>query len=204
MVGSDIAGVVDDVGEAVTRFRRGDEVYGDNISLKGGFAEYAVAPESALAAKPSGLTLVEASAIPQGGAIARQGTATVVAGTRILINGAGGGSGSFAIQLAKRLGAHVTGVDNSTKQDFMRAVGADDVIDYGRVDFTGSTVGDDMKLGRVVELYEVAHSSVCAYRRALATDGRYRCVGGSVRSLLRVLAIGTLVGRVVGRSIGVL
>ena len=99
ILGSDIAGVVDEVGPGVTRFRPGDQVYGDNLALKGGFAEYALAPVSALAEKPAGLTFVEASTIPQAGAIALQGIRTAVAGSRVLINGAGGGSGSFAIQL---------------------------------------------------------------------------------------------------------
>ena len=127
--------MVDDVGEGVTGFRPGDEVYGDNLALMGAFAEYALAPESALAHKPVQLTIAEASTIPQAGAIALQGTERAVAGGRVLINGAGGGSGAFAIQLAKRLGAHVTGVDNAAKQDFMRSVGADDVIDYRLHDF---------------------------------------------------------------------
>ena len=135
-LGSDIAGWVDAVGEGVTRFRPGDEVYGDNLALKGGFAEYAVAAESALAHKPAELTFAEASTIPQAGAIALQGTDGAAAGRRVLINGAGGGSGSFAIQLAKRLGAHVTGVDNAGKLDFMRSLGADEVIDYRSEDFT--------------------------------------------------------------------
>jgi len=197
-LGSDIAGVVDDVGEGVTRFRPGDEVYGDNLALMGGFAEYALAPESALAHKPAQLTFAEASTIPQAGAIALQGTKRAVAGSRVLINGAGGGSGSFAIQLAKRLGAHVTGVDNAAKQDFMRSVGADDVIDYRRDDFTRTTQPFDL----ILDL--VAHRSVFAYRRALAPGGRYRCVGGSVRTLLRVLIVGSVAGRLTGRSIGVL
>jgi NADPH:quinone reductase-like Zn-dependent oxidoreductase len=97
----------------------GDEVYGDNLALKGGFAEFAVAPESVLAPKPKELTFAEASTIPQAGAIALQGTAPAGAGRRILINGAGGGTGSFAIQLAKRAGAHVTGVDNAAKLDLV-------------------------------------------------------------------------------------
>ena len=196
--GSDIAGVVDDLGQGVARFRTGDGVYGDNLALMGGFAEYAIAPESALAHKPPQLTFAEASTIPQAGAIALRGTERVVSGSRVLINGAGGGSGSFAIQLAKRSGAHVTGVDNSAKQDFMRSVGADDVIDYRRDDFTRTTQPYDL----ILDL--VAHRSVFAYRRALAPGGRYRCVGGSVRALLRVLTVGSVVGRVTGRSIGVL
>jgi len=197
-LGSDIAGVVDAVGEGVTRFRCGDEVYGDNLGLMGGFAEYAVAPESALAHKPTQLTFAEASTIPQAGAIALQGTKQAGAGSRVLINGAGGGSGSFAIQLAKRLGAHVTGVDNAAKQDFMRSVGADEVIDYHRDDFTRTAQPYDL----VLDL--VTHRSVFAYRRALAPGGTYRCVGGSVRALLRVVTIGWMVGRLSGRSIGVL
>jgi NADPH:quinone reductase-like Zn-dependent oxidoreductase len=107
-LGSDVAGRVEAVGSGVTRFGVGDEVYGDNLQLKGGFAEYAVAPESALAPKPEELTFAQVSAIPQAAAIALRGTAGVAAGQHVLINGAGGGSGSFAIQLAKRAGAHVT------------------------------------------------------------------------------------------------
>ena len=148
-LGSDIAGLVDDVGEGVTRFRPGDEVYGDNLRLMGGFAEYAVAPESALAHKPAQLTFAEASTIPQAGAIALQGTDRAAPGRRVLINGAGGGSGSFAIQLAKRLGAHVIGVDNAAKLDFMRSVGADDVIDYRRDDFTRTAQPYDVILDLV-------------------------------------------------------
>ena len=139
ILGSDIAGVVEEVGAGVTRFRPGDRVYGDNLAMMGGFAEYALASQAAMAHKPAGLTFAEASTIPQAGAIALRGTQRVVAGGRVLINGAGGGSGTFAIQLAKRLGAHVTGVDNAAKQEFMRSVGADDVVDYRRDDFTRTT-----------------------------------------------------------------
>jgi len=197
-LGSDIAGRVEAVGTGVTRFRTGDEVYGDNLGLKGGFAEYTVAPESALAPKPEGLTFNEASTIPQAGAIALQGTAGVGPGRRVLINGAGGGSGSFAIQLAKRAGADVTAVDNAGKLDFMRSLGASDVIDYGSQDFTRGDEPYDL----VLDL--VAHRSVFAYRRALNRGGRYRCVGGSVPTLLRVMTIGSIAGRLTGRRLGVL
>jgi NADPH:quinone reductase-like Zn-dependent oxidoreductase len=136
---------------------------------------------------------------PQAGAIALQGTSTsALAGNRVLINGAGGGSGSFAIQLAKRCGAHVTGVDNGAKLDFMRSVGADEVMDYSRDDFTRSGQPFDL----ILDL--VAHRSVFAYRRALAPGGTYRCVGGSVPALLRVLTVGQVVGRLTRRRIGVL
>lgn len=197
-LGSDIAGVVDAVGDGVTRFRPGDEVYGDNLRLKGGFAEYAVAPEAALAHKPDPLTFVEASTLPQAGAIALQGTAGAATGSRVLINGAGGGSGSFAIQLAKRAGAHVTGVDNAAKLDFMRSVGADEVIDHRTADFTRPSRPYDL----ILDL--VAHRSALAYRRALAPGGRYRCVGGSVSTMLGVLTLGSAVGLLTGRRIGVL
>ena len=196
-LGSDIAGWVDAVGPGVTQFRPGDQVYGDNLMLKGGFAEYAIAPESVLATKPAALTFAEASTIPQAGVIAWQGTDGAGAGQRILINGAGGGSGSFAIQLAKRLGAQVTGVDNAGKLEFMRLVGADEVIDYRSEDFTRSGPYD-----LILDL--VAHRSVFAYRRALAPGGRYRCVGGSVLALLRVLTIGSVAGRLTHRRLGVL
>ena len=198
VLGSDIAGVVEAIGGGVSRFQPGDEVYGDNLQLKGGFAEYAVAPESALTHKPAGLTFAEASAIPQAGAISLQGTAKAAVGKRLLINGAGGGSGAFAIQIAKRLGAHVTGVDNGGKLDFMRSLGADEVIDYQRDDFTRGHPPYDL----ILDL--VAYRSVFAYRRALARGGRYRCAGGTVRALLRVLTVGAIAGKVTGRSIGVL
>jgi NADPH:quinone reductase-like Zn-dependent oxidoreductase len=196
-LGSDIAGRVETVGDGVTGFRAGDEVYGDNLVLKGGFAEYAVAPARVLALKPAKLSFVQASAIPQAGVIASQGVAGCGAGARLLINGAGGGSGAFAIQLAKALGAHVTGVDNAGKLHFMRALGADAVIDYRSEDFTRSGPYD-------VILDLVAHRSVFAYRRALASGGRYRCVGGDVGTLLRVLTVGAAAGLVTGRRIGVL
>jgi NADPH:quinone reductase-like Zn-dependent oxidoreductase len=173
-------------------------VYGDNLALKGGFAEFTVAPESALAHKPAALTFAEASTIPQAGAIALQGTAGAEAGRRVLINGAGGGSGSFAIQLAKRHGAHVTGVDNAAKLDFMRSLGADEVIDYRRQDMTRPAQPYDL----ILDL--VAHRSVFAYRRALTRNGRYRAVGGSVPALLRVATIGWIAGRLTSRRIGVL
>jgi NADPH:quinone reductase-like Zn-dependent oxidoreductase len=197
VLGSDIAGRVAAVGSEVTRFRLGDEVYGDNIGLMGGFAEYAVAPEGALARKPPELTFVEASTLPQAGAIALQGTAGARRGRRVLINGAGGGAGALAIQLASLSGAHVTAVDNAGKLDFMRELGADDVVDYRSEDFTRLEPFD-----LVLDL--VAHRSVFAYHRALARGGRYLCVGGTVRALLRVVTVGAALGLLTGRRLGVL
>ena len=198
ILGSDVAGRIEAVGPGVSRFQVGDEVYGDNLQLKGGFAEYAVAPESVLAAKPPELTFAEAATIPQAATIALQGTAGAAPGQRVLINGAGGGSGSFAIQLAKRAGTRVTGVDNGGKLDFMRSLGADDVIDHRREDFTRTGEPYDL----VLDL--VAHRSAFACRRALAPGGRYRCVGGSVPTLLGIATLGAIVGRLDRRRLGVL
>jgi NADPH:quinone reductase-like Zn-dependent oxidoreductase len=197
VLGSDIAGIVQAVGTEVTRFSPGDEVYGDNLDLKGGFAEYSVAAESALAHKPEALTFAEASTIPQAGPIALQGTAAAASGRRVLINGGGGGSGAFAIQLAKRAGAYVTGVDNAGKLEFMRSLGADDVIDYRQQDYTRGEPHD-----LVLDL--VAYRSVFAYRRAVPRGGRFYCVGGTSRALLRVATAGFVVGGLTGRRLRVL
>jgi NADPH:quinone reductase-like Zn-dependent oxidoreductase len=197
VLGSDIAGRVVAVGSDVTTFRPGDEVYGDNLRLMGGFAEYCVAPASVLAPKPASLTFVEASTLPQAGPIALQGTAAAAPGTRVLVNGGGGGSGTFAIQLAKQAGAHVTGVDNAGKLDHMLALGADEVLDYRRDDFTRQKPYD-----LVLDL--VAHRPVRDCARALAPGGRYWCVGGPARTVLNVLISGAVVGRLSGRRIGVL
>lgn len=197
ILGSDIAGRVTAVGSDVARFRVGDEVYADNLASMGGFAEYAAVPEHALAVKPIELSFAQAAALPQAGAIASQGMRGVTAGMRVAINGAGGGSGSLAIQLAKRAGAHVTAIDNAGKLDFLRQVGADDVVDYRTEDFTRRAPYD-----LILDL--VAHRSVFAYRRALAPGGRYRCVGGTVRSLLRILTVGAVAGALTGRHLGML
>ena len=197
-LGSDIAGIVEAVGSDVTGFAIGDEVYGDNLTLKGGFAEFAAMPTSTIAHKPAELSFTNASTIPQAGAIALQGTALADSGRRVLVNGAGGGSGTFAIQLAKRAGAHVTGVDNAGKLEFMRSLGADRVIDFRSDDFTRTDEPYDL----ILDL--VAHRSVLAYRRALAPGGRYQCVGGSMPTLLGAVTVGAVIARLSGRRIGML
>lgn len=197
VLGSDVAGRVVAIGEGVTRFRPGDDVYGDNLPRRGGFAEYVVMPEKALAHKPPTLTFAEASTIPQSGAIALQALASGAPGRRLLVNGAGGGTGSFLVQLAVARGMHVTGVDAEGKLDFVRRLGAQEVIDYRRTDFT--------RTGRydlVVDL--VADRSVFAYRRALARHGRCLMVGGTLRTLLRMLTVGPVVGALTGARLGVL
>lgn len=200
-LGSDIAGHVEAIGDEVTDVRPGQPVYGDNLGLKGGFAEYAVAPASALARVPDGLSMIDASTIPQAGPIALQGITlqpTVTEGAHVLIIGAGGGSGSFAVQLAKAAGAHVTAVDKGHKLDFLRDLGADEVVDHDLVDVFATGERYD----HVLDL--VAHRSVLAARRLLATGGRYRCVGGTVNAMLQAALLGPIVGRATRRRVGVL
>ncbi|WP_243073832.1 NAD(P)-dependent alcohol dehydrogenase [Microbacterium sp. SS28] len=197
ILGSDIAGRIAAVGAGVSDFRVGDEVYGDNLARQGGFAEYAVAPVHALARKPSALSFAEASTIPQSGTIATQAVARARAGERMLVNGAGGGTGMFAIQLAAASGIHITAVDNAGKLDFMRGLGADEVIDYRTQDFTRTGPYDV-----IVDL--VAQRSVSDLRRALAVGGRYLMVGGTVRTLLRIATVGALAGLATRRRMGIL
>jgi len=150
---------------------------------------------------PAGMTREEAAALPQAGAIALQGIrdkGRVQPGQKVLINGAGGGSGMYAVQLAKLHGAEVTGVDNAEKLEFMRSLGADHVIDYTREDFTRNGRTYDL----VLDL--AAHRSAFAYERSLTPGGRYLYVGGSVATLLHVLLIGPLTGRAAGKKIRLL
>jgi len=149
ILGSDIAGRVEATGPGATRFPPGTDVYADILSQFGGFAEYVCVPENVLERMPDGLTYAEAAALPQAGAIAWQGIrekGQLKPGERVLINGAGGGSGTYAIQLAKLDGAEVTGVDNGEKLEYMTSVGADHVIDYTRDDFTRNGQAYDLIL----------------------------------------------------------
>ncbi len=187
ILGSDIAGRVEQAGKNITQFKPGDEVFGEIPGYHGGFAEYACAPENTLTRKPVSLTFEEAAAIPQGGVIALQGIrekGQVQPGQQVLINGAGGSAGSFAIQLAKLYGAEVTGVDNTGKMDFLRSLGADHVIDYTKEDFTKQRKQYDL----ILDL--IAHRSVFAYKRALKPNGTYFFVGGSVWTLFQILFLG--------------
>ena len=137
--GSDLAGVVEAVGTGVTDLRAGDEVFGDIGTRSGAFAQYALARPEHLAPKPSGLTFEEAAAVPMSGLTALRALRDVAAvrpGQRVLVTGAGGGIGSFAVQIAKAMGAEVTGVCSTDKLDLVRALGADHVVDYTRDDFT--------------------------------------------------------------------
>ena len=163
----------------------------------GGFAEYVCAPENKLALKPTSMTFEEAAAIPQAAVIALQGIrdkGQVQSGQRVLINGAGGSAGTFAVQLAKLYGAEVTGVDNTGKLDLMRSLGADHIIDYTQEDFTENGKQYDLILD------VVAHRSVFAYKRALRPNGSYFFVGGSVATILQVLLLGPWIRRTTGKK----
>lgn len=201
ILGSDVAGRVEKAGRNNTQFQVGDEVFGEMGNYHGGFAEYICTRGKGWTLKPASLTFEEAAAIPQAGVIALQGIrdqGQVQPGQKVLINGAGGGAGSFAVQLAKLYGAEVTGVDNTAKLDFMRSLGADHVIDYTREDFTKNGKRFDL----ILDL--IAHRSAFAYPRALNPNGSYYAVGGSVATLLQILLFGPWVRKTANKNIRVL
>lgn len=176
ILGSDVAGTVEAVGKSVTRFRPGDELFGDLWDSWGGFAEYACADENTFERKPNNVTFEQAAAVPQAGVLALQGlrtTGQIQPGQKVLINGAGGGVGTFAIQIAKYIGTEITGVDATDKLDLARSLGADHVIDYTQEDFSKNGLQYDLILD--VHTYR----SMFDYKRALTPSGTYAIVGGS-------------------------
>ena len=201
IIGSDIAGIIEAVGSKVEKFKAGDEVFGDISHIGfGAFAEYVCAPVHLLALKPPKMTFEEAAATPQAGVLALQGLRDkggIKSGKKVLINGAGGGVGTFAIQIAKMYGAEVTGVDSGKKFDLMRSLGADHVIDYTKENFTRNGQQYDLILDNI------AKHGVFDYRRALSSNGIYGMVGGSPSSILQVLLLGPLVSRKRGKKIGI-
>jgi NADPH:quinone reductase-like Zn-dependent oxidoreductase len=199
ILGSDVAGRVEAVGKDNTQFKPGDDVFGEMENYHGGFAEYVCTRGKIWAMKPASLTFEQAAAIPQAGVIALQGLrGRVQQGQSVLINGAGGGAGSFAVQLAKLYGAEVTGVDNAGKLDFMRSLGADHVVDYTREDFTRNGKQSDL----ILDL--IAYRSAFAYARALKPNGSYYAVGGSVATFLQFLLFGPWIRRTSGRQVRLL
>jgi NADPH:quinone reductase-like Zn-dependent oxidoreductase len=193
ILGLDVAGIVEAVGDSVSRFKPGDEVFGDISSNGfGGFAEYVCASESAFAFKPASLSFEEAAAVPAAGMTALQALrdkGKVRAGQRVLIHGASGGVGSFAVQLARSLGAEVTAVCSTRNVERVRELGATHVIDYTREDFAR---GD----GRYdVILSANGTRSIFDFRRALRPGGTFVSTGGSTGQLFQALLLGPLLSR---------
>jgi len=196
---ADIAGTVEAVGNAVTRFKPGDAVFGDlNGNGWGGFAEYVTTRENGLAAKPPSLSFEQAAAIPQAGVMALQGIrdyGKVQPGDKVLINGAGGAVGTFAVQIAKMFGADVTAVDTTAKLERIRALGADHLVDFTAEDFTRSGQRYDLILD------VSGFRSVFDHQRALAAGGKCFYIGGSLPRILQTLVMGPIVGMASGKKL---
>ena len=193
ILGSDIAGRIEAVGKNITKFKIGDEVYGDLSGRWGGFAEYVCAPEKALALKPATMSFEEAASIPQAAMLAVQGLidkGKIHAGQKLLINGAGGGVGTFGVQIAKLYGIEITGVDSTVKLDMLRSMGFDHVIDYTKEDFTKNGQRYDLILD------VKTNRSMFDYARALSPNGIYVTVGGSISRLLQALFLGPLISMI--------
>lgn len=198
--GNDIAGKVEAVGKNVTAFKPGDDVFGDLSDYGfGAFAEYIAVPEKALARKPANISFEEAAAAPESALVALQGLrdmGQIQAGQKVLINGASGGIGSFAVQIAKVLGAEVTGVCGTRNLGMVRSLGADYVIDYTREDFVQNGQQYDL-------IFDVAaHRSIVEYQRALTPKGIYVMAGGSIPRILQAIVLGALISRKNGKKLG--
>jgi NADPH:quinone reductase-like Zn-dependent oxidoreductase len=200
--GSDIAGRVEAVGGSVKRFRPGDEVFGDLSNCgRGGFAEYVSVPENELGLKPANSSFEEAAAVPEAALVALQGLrdkGRIRKGQKVLVIGASGGIGTFAVQIAKYFGAEVTGVCGATNLDLVRSLGADHVIDYTREDFTQNGQRYDLILATK------GYRSIFTYKRALSPGGIYVMTGGSWAQIFQALLIGPWISIFGSRKLGAL
>jgi NADPH:quinone reductase-like Zn-dependent oxidoreductase len=191
ILGADIAGCVEALGGSARQFQPGDEVFGDLSGCGwGGFAEYVAVPEHALALKPSNLTFQQTAAVPQAALVALQGLrdkGRIESGQKVLITGASGGIGSFAVQIAKSFSAKVTGVCSTRNLDRVRSMGADEVIDYTQEDFA--------KTGQTYDLIlaTAGYRSVFDYRRALSPKGIYVETGGAFAQIWQAVFLGPLI-----------
>jgi NADPH:quinone reductase-like Zn-dependent oxidoreductase len=196
-LGADIAGRVEAVGRNVNQFQPGDEVFGD--IGHGGFAEYACAPESRLALKPVNLSFEESAAVPMAALTALQGLrdeGQIRPGQKVLINGASGGVGTFAVQIAKSFGAEVTAVCSPRNLEQARSIGADQVIDYTREDFTQNGQQYDLILAAN------GYHSLSDYRRALTPQGIYVMAGGSTAQIFEAMLLGSWMSKKGGKKLG--
>ncbi len=202
ILGSDIAGRVEAVGRNVEQFQPGDEIFGDLFYHGfGAFAEYVCVTENALALKPVSMTFEEAATLPQSGLLALQGLrdkGQIQQGQKVLINGASGGTGTFAVQIAKSFGAEVTGVASTKKLDMVRSIGADKVIDYTQEDFTKSGQCYDLILD------VASNRSILAYKRALSPKGIYVTAGGHLAALLQTVFLGPIISMIGSKKMGIL
>ena len=201
-VGLDAAGLVEAVGTHVTAFKPGDEVFGDLTQFGyGAFAEYACAPKRAWAQKPAGMTFEEAATVPQSAVLALQGLRggeLIRPGDRVLVNGASGNVGPFAVQIAKSFGAHVTGVCSTPKMEMVRELGADQVMDYTREDYARSGQRWDW----IVDVK--GNRSLRENRRALNPGGVYVMVGGPTSRIFAALLLGPLISLASRRKMGLM
>jgi NADPH:quinone reductase-like Zn-dependent oxidoreductase len=199
ILGTDMAGIVEVIGSEVTQFKLGDQVFGDlSASGFGGFAEYVCVPESALVLKPNNLTFAEAATVPVSALAALKGlrdVGKIQSGQQVLINGAAGGVGSFAVQIAKAHGAIVTAVCSSRNTEMVRSIGADHILDYTQIDITQTGQQYDLILDIA------AHRSVFNYLPILKPKGTYVLVGGSTARIFQVLIFGSLISKFTGRKI---
>lgn len=199
-LGLDVAGTIEAVGADVTRFKVGDQVFGDLTECGyGAFADYAIATERAVASKPQGISMEEAATVPQSGILAIQALHSwrpVRTGEAVLVNGASGNVGPFAVAIAQAYGCEVTGVCSTAKVDFVRSLGVDDVIDYSQQDYAAS----GRQWDRIVDV--AAHRGILASRRALKPGGVYAWAGGDTRSLLGAMTLGPLLSLTTRRRSG--
>ena len=196
--GSDVAGRVETVGKNVSQFHPGDEVFGWG---NGAFAEYVSVSEDALVPKPANLTFEQAAAVPVSAFTALHALrdkGEVEPGQKVLIIGAGGGAGTFAVQMAKSFGADVTGVDSTEKLEMMSSIGADRVIDYTREDFAE----DGARYDLILDL--VGHRSIFDFRRALSRNGSYVMVGGSTARIVQAVIVGRWFSMTGSQAMGLL
>ncbi|HEX3050320.1 MAG TPA: NAD(P)-dependent alcohol dehydrogenase [Aggregatilineaceae bacterium] len=189
--GGDVAGRVEAVGRHVTQFRPGDEVFGDLADFgMGAFAEYVCAPQQAIALKPAAVSFEDAAAAAEAAVVALQGLrdkGKIQAGQKVLIYGASGGIGTFAVQLAKYFGAEVTGVCSGRNFELVRALGADQVIDYTREDFTKNGQSYDLILATA------GYRSIRDYKRALSPSGSYVMTGGAWKQVFQPIFMGPFI-----------
>jgi len=200
ILGGDVAGRVEASGRSAKQFQPGDEVYGDLSACgRGGFAEYVCAPEDKFALKPTNISFGQAAAVPMAAVVALQGLRDeghIRSGQKVLINGASGGVGTFAVQIAKAFGAEVTAVCSTRNLDLARSIGADHVVDYTQEDFTRS--------GERYDLILAANGNhpISDYRRALRPQGVYVCSGGALKQIFQSMLLGPLLSRSGGQQMG--